>query len=870
MIEQTIQSAHFAESDQARSIPAYFEEQVRKYAERIAIKTSRGEMNFAQLNRAANGIANSILAHSNASGHAVALMLDDVGDAVSAILGALKSGDFYTPLDPAYPPSRLAFMLQDSLAPIVLTDSQHFEFARSLAGDHCRVINVDLIDPGEAAPNPTIAVSPDQLAYLMYTSGSTGTPKGVIHTHRNAMHTTWWETNEMQIQADDRLGLVLSLSYGASINVILNALLNGGRLCSYSIAANGLGGLTEWLLREEITVLKMTPSLFRQFAAQLEDAKELPNLRLIMFAGEPLLRRDVEAYRRCFSDHCRLRTTLSSTETRAYRSFMIDKQTPIEGSIVPSGYPVAGYETLLWDEHGNPVEDNQIGNIIVKSRYLARGYWHRPDLTERVFLPDPSGGDERLYRTGDLGRIRPGGLLEFLGRKDSQVKIRGYRVETKEIEMALLEFPGIRQAAVMARSDGAEDEKRLVAYLATSREPKPSVGEVRQFLKQHLPEFMIPTALYFLSELPLLPNGKVDQNALPMPASSRVRESDNESFIYPRDRFELELVQIWEEVLAVHPIGVNEKFFDLGGHSLLAAQMLAQVESRYGKQFPPRVLYEAATIAELAVLLRDAGWQPEWSAVVPIQPRGDRPPLFYFPPLNAVLSFNGIAARLGADQPVYGLLATPMGDHNPFTRIEDEAAFHIQQIRSIQPRGPYYLVGWSYGGKVAYEIAQQLTSQGECVAFLAMLDIGFRLNNFQARIGYYYRRALYLAGLGLQAQVTRAVSQIRSKKSTPSAVNSMEIADVRGNDWRGDKQRSRNYIPRPWPGRIILFRTREQSPHLALDPVKGWGYLAGRGVEVHEVPGDHGTLLLKPHVHVLAEKFNASLLRVQSENSTCP
>lgn len=854
-------SAEFDREEIERSIPERFEKQVAQHSQRIAIKTETETVTYAELNRAANRIARAIRSYPDES-EAVALLFGNSTSALSAILGTLKASKFYTALEPTYPRARMEFMLKDSTARVLLTDTLHAPLAKALAAERCHIINVETLDANLPDDNLQLAISPDQLAYLTFTSGSTGTPKGVLHTHRNVLHTIWWETHELGLSYQDRFSLFLSITYGASVANIFSALLNGAQLCPYAPTDNGLARLVEWVKQEQITVLKITPTLFRLLVEHLQPSEALAHLRLITFFGEQLRKRDVELYRRHFPDTCLLRATYSSSETKACRSFLIDKQTPIDGDLIPAGYPIAGVQTLLWDENGKEVGVDEVGEIVVKSCYLSPGYWRRPDMTEKVFLPDPTGGDERLYRTGDLGRIRPDGMLEFLGRKDAQVKIRGYRIETAEIEMTLLEFPGIQQAFVVGLADRAQEEKRLVAYLVPANQVKPAIANLRAFLQQRLPEFMIPTTFVFLNTLPVLANGKVDQRALPAP----VRPREGESFVFPRDRFELELAQIWEDVLDAHPIGVNEKFFDLGGHSLLAAQMFAKIETKYGRAFPPRVLYQASTVEQLAVLLRDVGWQPEWSALVPIQPRGDRPPLFYVPPLNAILSFYPIVAQFDSDQPVYGLLAAPLGDHNPFTSIEDEAAFHIRQIKTTQLRGPYYLVGWSYGGKVAFEIAQQLVAQGERVAFLAMLDIGFRLNDFQARFAHYRRRLNYLARLGLLAQMERVANRIRTigAASRPTPTHDLFAGEVMGNDWKGDKRRSMAYIPRPFPGRVILFRTRDESPHQARDPLKGWGQLAKGGVEVHDIPGDHSSMLFEPYVQELAAKFRASLARAQT------
>jgi amino acid adenylation domain-containing protein len=845
-----------------RSIPARFERLVREHPQQIAVKVGNTHQTYAECNRAANRLARLILAERGEEEEAVALLLGHRAEAMSAYIGVLKAGKFFLPLNPNYPRSRITFMLEDSLARLLITDSEHLDLAHSLASSQCRVINIDEIGANVSDENLNFDIPLERLCYLVYTSGSTGMPKGVVHSHRTFLRPLVWMINTYPFTRADRVSLLFPIGYSASITNIFCALLSGATLLPYDLNARGFAPLAEWLNEEEITVIGIAPSAFRQFVEPLNEQTQFPNLRLIYFGGETVLKRDIESYKRIFAPHCQVRINLSCSETKAYRSILIDKNTALTGSVVPSGHPVDGAEVLLWDENGEDVGYDRVGEIIVKSRYLSPGYWRRPDLTQRVFLPDPNGGDERLYRTGDLGIMRPDGMMEYIGRKDFQVKIRGHRIEALEIEAALLEFAGINEAAVAARADSDKEDARLVAYVVADGNAPPTGTELRRFLQQRLPNHMIPSVFVFLTTLPRLPNGKVNRPALPAPEQTRPQL--DESFVAPRDRFELELAQIWENILDIHPIGVTDKFLDLGGHSLLAARMLVEIEKKYGRKFPPRILYEASTVEQLAALLRQEGWQPAWSSLVPIRAHGSKPPLFYFPPINAVLSFHNVVFRLDADQPVYGLLATPEGQHNPYARIEDEAAFYVELMRLAQPTGPYYLAGYSHGGIVAFEAAQQLTAQGERVALLAILDSAIDGGGIRFQFGYYRRRINYL--LHLKPRVLLEKFFLRARVQMLWTLrNEPQVLD---NHWLGDRLRRRAYEPQTYPGRIVLFRTQDEFLHRYRDPLLGWGRLAREGVEVHDIPGIHSEMLFGPQVQELAEKFNAALRQAQEAQET--
>ncbi|MGB2677420.1 MAG: alpha/beta fold hydrolase, partial [Candidatus Acidiferrum sp.] len=504
---------------------------------------------------------------------------------------------------------------------------------------------------------------------------------------------------------------------------------------------------------------------------------------------------------------------------------------------------------------------------------LARGYLNRPELTAEKFIPDPFSAEPaaRMYKTGDLARYRPDGNIEFLGRADHQVKVRGFRIELGEIEAVLGQHPAVREAVVLARED-APGEKRLVAYVVAES----TADELRRFLKDKLPDHMVPAVFVLLDTLPLLSNGKIDRRALPAP--ERSRPELEKSFVAPRDDLELQFAHIWEEVLDVRPIGVRDNFFELGGHSLLAIRLFALIEKQLGKKLPLTAVFQGATIEHLASVLRQQATSGPQSSLVAIQPGGSKRPLFLVHPAGGhVFPYVHLAKFLGPDQPCYGLQARGLEDgQDPHTRIEDMAAYYIQALQSVQPTGPYLLGGWSMGGVVAFEMAQQLHTQGQQVALLALLDSRiptpdetFPEEDAEAILlveryfGISFGPMESLAKLSKEGQLAFVLEQAKSAGLIPAE---LDVSQARRfvELLRSDLRATQNYGLHHYPGRVTLFKARETLTSTSPDPTFGWSEWASGEVEVHVVPGNHANLIYEPHVEILAKKLTACLNQAQS------
>lgn len=589
----------FEKAEIEGSLVSRFERQVEQHGDRMAIKSGDCAVTYGELNRASNRIAQMLLARSGEKQEAIALLLEPGINAVTAIFGVLKAGKFYVPLDPNFPHARLAAIVQDAEPSLLLTDNVHFAAATSLTDDANRIVNIESLDQRFSDSDPRLTIAPGAYSYLLYTSGSTGQPKGVIHNHRSVLHQIAVYTKTLSLCAEDRVTFLHSHCFSASRLDIFGALLNGAGLFHYDVATQGPARLARWLNENEITVFQWLPTAFRHFAGALSGAERFPNLRLMMLGSEPLLKGDVELYRRHFAPGCVLLNRFATTETGTIALHFIDENTQLESSAAPIGRPIEDTEVLLLDERGDEVGPGEIGEITVRSTYLSPGYWRRPELTRAAFTTG-AATDAVTYRTGDMGHRLPDGCLMHAGRKDFQTKIRGHRVEINETEGALLTHPAIREAAVVVSEEQPGDE-RLVAYMTPHNAAHPTASTLRSYLAARLPAQMVPSAFIWLQHLPLNPNGKLDRLALSQCAGTSA--GIDSEFTDPRTPIERALVQIWRKVLDVPRVGIHDNFFDLGGQSLSAAQVLTRVVRVFAVEIPVRDFFESPTIANLAKLI---------------------------------------------------------------------------------------------------------------------------------------------------------------------------------------------------------------------------------------------------------------------------
>ncbi len=860
----------FKKTETNQSIVDRFERQVVRYPSRLAVKTEKTQLTYAAFNQTANRAARAIVEQRGQRSEPVAIFLDQGVSLISALFAVLKAGKSYIVLDTSFPPSKNASVVKHSQPGLILTDRKYYPLARKLVDNTSQLLIIDEISSEIPSGNLDLSISPETTAYIIYTSGSTGDPKGVFQDHRNVLHNVMRCTNMLHIAADDRLSLLWSCSFAASVPNIFGALLNGAALLPFDLKKEGIIKLADWLIKEKISIYHSVPTVYRHFLSTLTGMENFSNLRLIKLSGEPVLRTDVELYRKHFHEGCYFHVSYASTETNIVRQFFCDHNTAFCGDIVPVGYEVEDMEVLLFDEDGKEVGVNCVGEIAIRSPYLPPTYYRKEDLTESPFMPDEKDGYYRIYKTGDLGYMLPDRCLLHLGRKDMQVKIRGYRVEVGEVEMALNELSVIKEAAVEGRDD-PYGRKLLVAYVVLHKNKTISAAELRNFLKDRIPDYMVPSRFLFLEGLPLTMSGKLDRRALPDPEHARLEiEKD---YVAPRTQTEVTLAEIWSNIFGIKHVGVFDNFFDLGGHSLLVVQLAAEIKKITGKTLPIIAILQSPTIEQLAKVLN--GEVPTaGSPSVVVQADGSRLPLFWVG-VNIYLP-----RHLGPDQPGYGLLSQGQYD-NPviYDTVEELAAKHLEEIRTVQPEGPYLLGGYCFWGVVAFEMAQQLLRQGEDVRLLCLVDPPSRLVrpkdldkvSSSQHASFTSRSKHFFSTMSAQKddkkadgilQVIRRSRIVRNIKVSvcktciffgypvPSILRMFYCFRV------AREEIVRKYRPQVYPGRAVVFLAGDASGVSRPD----WSRLAASEVIVHEVPGArHVTMTEEPFVGTWAKQLNSYL-----------
>jgi amino acid adenylation domain-containing protein len=868
-----------------QSIPRRFEAQAAKRPSHLAIETRKHTLSYEQLNSSANVIAREILNGRGKGSEPIALLLENDAPMIEAILGVLKAGKIYIPLDPSLPSSRLSYILQDTEAGLLITNDRNAELATSLTGGKVEFLDLDDLDRQAGEDNPGICIPPDSPTWIIYTSGSTGHPKGVIQTHRNVIHYVRNYTNGLFLSSSDRLSLLYSFAVNGAAHEMFSGLLNGASLHPLDVKKEGFSAISDWLIDQQVTTYSSVPTVFRHFCETLTGVEKFPNLRFIKMIGEAVSKKDVDLYQKHFSRDTIFINRLGSTETGSIRWHFIDKDTRIEGTSVPVGYPVPDNEVMLLDENRKQVAEGEVGEIAVRSRYLSLGYWRKPEQTTKVFINDEEGGDQRTYLTGDMGRFLPDGCLVHMGRKDFQVKIRGNRIETAEIETALVDIAKADEVIVMARDDG-KGESRLVAYLLMRGRPRHSVTVLRRELAARLPSYMIPSAFMMLDSFPVAPNGKVNRGALPLPDSSRP-ELEN-PFVAPSNLVEQQIAKMWSGLLSIDTVGIHDDFFDLGGNSILAVQLMVAIGKTFGRQLLPAAIFQAPTIGQISQLLQQKG-DSSLPSIIPLRPEGSGTPFFW---IHGDSGNASLLDYLDPEQPVYGLEHQSQdGQPAKYLSVETIAEYYLRQIREIQPQGPYLLGGYSFGGTIAFEAAQNLTKQGERISLLAMLDSAYpsstppgsanRDENSEAPESEHpldiHSHLQKLAKLGFMDRVRylqvrfknrlnglignrlrRNFKWLQCKVSLkagwklPASVRSYYILEVY-------KRARSSYSPHVFPGPAIYFKSTKQSTYHR----DSWQKLM-RELEVYEVPGDHMDLIKRENVPHWARTLGCCVAKAQT------
>lgn len=807
-------------------LPELFEAQVKRTPQAVAVRYETVELSYEELNERANRLAHLLIASGVGPERIVALALPRSVEMIVGLLAVLKAGGTYLPLDPDYPADRISFMLSDT-DPVCMITQSHVLANLPDTGTIPKIV-LDEAKTGEQVQqypnsNPTDAdrlnaLSPQTPAYVIYTSGSTGRPKGVVIPHQNVVRLFASTKHWFEFHAEDVWTMFHSYAFDFSVWEIWGPLLYGGRLVvvPHTVSRSPLEFL-HLLAREGVTVLNQTPSAFYQLMQVDRENVEVGQklaLRYVIFGGEALDLSRLEDWYDRHPDHFpTLVNMYGITETTVHVTYKaLDREIASQkaNSIIGQGIP--DLRVYVLDAALQPVPPGVVGEMYVAGEGLARGYLGRPGLTSERFVADPFGAPgSRMYRTGDLARWLADGSLDYFGRADHQIKIRGFRIELGEIEAALARHAEIAQVAVVVREDQPGDQ-RLVAYVVPEGQVSLEPIELRRFVAATLPDYMVPSAFVNVPELPLTPNGKLDRKALPAPEVTVSASGRG-----PRTPQEEILCDLFAEVLALPRVSIDDGFFDLGGHSLLAVRLMSRIREDLGLELGIGHLFEAPTVALLSELLEMGTSQSALEVLLPLRTTGADSPLFCVHPAGGLSwCYAGLIKHLGADTPIYGLQARGIAQCAGFPQtLEEMANDYLEQIRKVQPHGPYNLLGWSLGGNVVQAMAVLLQEQGEQVSLLVMLD-SYPSHFLPINAGPDEKEALIallaLGGYDPDSMGDRPLdieSAIEILQSDGSALASLSGETIRNlkETYVNSVRILGEFVPRPYEGDLLFFRS---------------------------------------------------------------
>lgn len=874
----------FPEEAVESSIGARFRDVAARHGDQVALRSPAGTWTFTELEAATNRFANALLARLGEDEEPVALLFDHDGPLVAAMLGTLSAGKLVLVLDPEAAPSVTESLLADSGARLLVTDAARAEAAFDLAGPEVTVVRDGALVEGASATPPAVVVTPDRGAMLAYTSGSSGSAKAAVIPHRALLHLMRGATDALAISPGDTLPMLFPVSLAVAAYPMFLPLLNGGTLTTFDVRGQGLADLGRWLSDEGVSVMYVAPTVAR-FMVDVVAGHSYPSLRLVVLGGERVDADAVALVRDLFGADLVVANGYGTTETGVLTFYFVAPGETFGDAGVPVGHPIVGMDLQIRREDGSPAEVGAAGELFVRSPYLLRGYWGRPDLDAKVLSTDEDGVP--VYRTGDVARISADGYLEVAGRTDDQVKIRGQRIIPGEVEDALLALDVVKDAVVTTGVD-ATGTRILIAHVVPTS-PDVTGDAVRRELAERVTAAMVPSRFLLRDALPQLPNGKLDRQALIDAAEGRPGSEGASPSAHPEpaDELERQLVELWQELLGVPVVHVDDDFFDLGGYSLLAAQMLVRLEERHGHQVQMSALLDGTTIVDLARAIRGHTHHAGEAALVQAGDP-DRPPLFLTHDLyGSAYRYRHLAAAMGGDQTLYSFESPFLDGHRlPIRTIDTLARRYVSEIRRIQPHGPYHLAGYSFGGILAYEMARAFERDGERVAFLGVIDVGpgYRGVAYSRKrppqspyLGIptpaepewpARQRARYYAGLarrspqGLVRQLLKRGGVDRWVQPVLWEVDLRRRGQIRPGHrlwyswYRLWRLAGPDWEPAPYGGDLTLYWCAGTG---ALDSTMGWADWVGGDVEVRRVTSSHWDVMAEEQVGEIGTLLRADL-----------
>ncbi len=836
----------------------------------IALECNGVAWSNGRLVDSARSLAQRLVVEGLQPGDLVGICVERSAEMVGAVLAVMMAGGAYVPLDPRHPQERLQMVLDDAGAAILLVT--HDLGLKTSA----KVLNIATSLPPAATTWQPVPVTADSLAYVIYTSGSTGKPKGVAIEHGALVNLLRSMQREPGLNADDVLVAITTLAFDIAGLELLLPLLTGAKLVVATDAEVLDGRLLLGLLeRTKATTLQATPGAWR-ILIDAGWSKALPLKALCGGEGLPreLAEKLLDRAGEVWNVYGPTETTIWSSATRVAHGT----------SALRIGPPIANTQFYVLDQRKQPVPIGVTGELYIGGAGLARGYWNRPELTAEKFIQNPFG-EGRIYATGDLGRWHDDGTIELLGRADFQVKIRGYRIELPEIEDAILKHPRVKEIVVVPLK-AETGSTRLVAYAAvgqmTDADCEDVIRQLKTSLAQTLPDYIIPEIFVTLADLPRNTNGKIDRKALPNPngepgvAWINSTAAVAEDYVAPHDVIERQLADIWQTTRGVPLISVRTNFFSLGAGSLAALRLITKMNRVYAMELGLASLITASTIESIAEHISTRFAPNTDSSVVPLQPHGTKPPLFIVHGVGGnVVNFYGLSMRVGSDQPVYGIQSQALVANQPaLLHLKDMATHYIADIRKVRPKGPYHLLGYSFGGTVVLEMAHQLRAAGEEVALVGMIDSKSkdyevqlaRLSTVQTKIN---RRMNRFVGNTDRLDWKSRVKYIHEKMTTrairfacmaAAALHMKHVPAFMRSAYDINYVAVQNYTVRPYDGKLVLFRASYQGEEEGEYDL-GWSAIFKQGVEIHDLPGDHERIFLEPNIDQLAGSLRESLAR---------
>ncbi len=699
----------------------------QQYPAHIALQDNHGSYTYSQLLQYSAGISNTLLANNTAVGDRVVLLLNQGKAAVAAMIGVLDAGACFVPIDIKEPAERLQYIIQDCQPRCVITDSANFSVINNTL-PKTLIINIDDISVSDAVSHQP-QLTPDSAAYIFYTSGSTGNPKGVCQNHRNVLHFANTYATTLGIAHNDRLSMLYSMNFSASNMDIFSGLLRGATVCFYDLKNRGSADLEQWLNDEKITVLHTVPSVFRHLLNNTHAGHVYSAIRAIDLGGEAVYNSDIPLLKTFFTPECICFNHLAATEASVIAQHKIDTSKTYSKGLLPVGPAAEGMSINVVNAQGENAAIDEVGEIILESDFLSTGYWNLPEQSSKAFGLSING--KRNYRSGDLGFFDSHGNLNYVGRNDFRVKINGQTIELGEIEACLIALPDIDEAIVIAHQDNEESDKVLIAFYLTQTASISST-QLRSALMNTLPGYMIPTHFILRETFPTTSTGKIDRKKL-LPETHEISLSATEIHA-PETAMEKNVGLIFSSLLKTELVDKNKTFFEQGGNSLLAMNLVMLLEKNYQVDIPLELINNNASIANIALYLEEQillgkSSTPEEqptnsSLLVPLKIHDKPYSLFLVHGRDghAMVSPH-FSELLSANHSLYAIRARGLKHgEKPGLNIEGMAADYIQEIRNVQPEGPYYISGLCAGSVIALEMAKQLTRIGESVAPVILFD----------------------------------------------------------------------------------------------------------------------------------------------------